>query len=195
MRMISENAWDELLQIKTSGLDDTNADAHHYRYEPTPYRVLERLADSGLFGEGDMVLDYGCGKGRVCFFLAHRTKVRAIGIEYDRRIYRAALENRKTAAKAGVDFVLTAAEEYEVLDYVNRCFFFNPFSVEILQKVMARILESWYETPRELFLCFYYPFDDCLSYLMSVEELEYYEEIDCGSNPQDRVLIFRLREY
>jgi len=195
MRMISENAWDELLQIKTSGLDDTNADAHHYRYEPTPYRVLERLADSGLFGEGDTVLDYGCGKGRVCFFLAHRTKVRAIGIEYDRRIYRAALENRKTAAKAGVDFVLTAAEEYEVLDYVNRCFFFNPFSVEILQKVMARILESWYETPRELFLCFYYPFDDCLSYLMSVEELEYYEEIDCGSNPQDRVLIFRLREY
>ncbi|MBE6969022.1 MAG: methyltransferase domain-containing protein [Ruminococcaceae bacterium] len=193
--MISENAWDELLQIKTSGLDDTNADAHHYRYEPTPYRVLERLADSGLFGEGDTVLDYGCGKGRVCFFLAHRTKVRAIGIEYDRRIYRAALENRKTAAKAGVDFVLTAAEEYEVLDYVNRCFFFNPFSVEILQKVMARILESWYETPRELFLCFYYPFDDCLSYLMSVEELEYYEEIDCGSNPQDRVLIFRLREY
>ena len=37
-----ENTWDKLLQIKTAGRDETNADQYHHPYEPTPYRVLER---------------------------------------------------------------------------------------------------------------------------------------------------------
>ena len=82
----NENAWDKLLQIKTAGRDETNADKYHHPYEPTPYSVLERLANSGLLEKGDVVLDYGCGKGRVGFFLSYRTKARTIGIEYDNRI-------------------------------------------------------------------------------------------------------------
>ena len=78
-----ENTWDKLLQIKTSGRDETNADEYHHPYEPTPYCVLERLAKSGLIGNEDVVLDYGCGKGRVGFFLSYRTKAKTIGIEYD----------------------------------------------------------------------------------------------------------------
>ena len=192
--MVEESAWDKRLRVETAGLDETNSDEHHYRYEPTPYRVLERLAESGLFSAGDRVLDYGCGKGRVCFFLSHETGAETCGIEYDERIYKAALENgRSAAAKAG--FVLTRAEEYDVPPEVNRCFFFNPFSVELLQKVLARIIESHYAHPREVLLFFYYPFDDYVSYLMSVDELEFFGEIGCGRHPQDRLLIFRLPSY
>ena len=54
-----------------------------YPYEPTPYSILERLASPELFGQDDVVLDYGCGKGRVGFFLSYRTKAEAIGIEHD----------------------------------------------------------------------------------------------------------------
>ena len=175
-----ENTWDKLLQIKTTGRDETNADAYHHPYEPTPYSILERLAKSGLIGNDDVVLDYGCGKGRVGFFLSYRLKAKTIGIEYDERIYQRALENRKTALpKIKPDFVLTSAEEYEVPAEVNRCYFFNPFSVEILHAVCARIIESWYENPREVFLFFYYPADDFLAYLMTVDELEFYDEIEC----------------
>ena len=56
----------------------------------------------------------------------------------------------------------------------------SPFSVEILQKVLARILESWYEAPRELLMFFYYPSDEYISYLMTVDELAFLDEIDCG---------------
>ena len=140
----NENAWDKLLQIKTSGRDDTKADSYRYPYESTPYAVLERLANSGFFGEGDVVLDYGCGKGRVGFFLSYQTKVKSIGIEYDEQIYRRAPENKKSAvSRARVAFTLARAEEYEVQTEVNRCYFFNPFSVEILRQVMARIMESY----------------------------------------------------
>ena len=191
--------WDKLLQINTIGRDESNADAYHHPYEPTDYCVLERLAESGFFGEGDVVLDYGCGKGRVGFFLSYRTKAKTIGIEYDERIYKDALENRRTA-KAKPDFVLTQAEEYEVPAEVNRCYFFNPFSVEILHKVMARIIESWYEKPREIFLFYYYPADEYISYLMTVDELEFYDEIECddlfaGSDPREWIMIFQLPDY
>lgn len=195
-----EKSWDKLLQIKTTGRDDTNADQYRHPYEPTPYSVLERLADSGFFGKEDVLLDYGCGKGRVGFFLSWRTKMKTIGIEYDEQIYFDALENRKTVnSKIKPDFVMVSAEAYEVPPDVNRCYFFNPFSVEIFHKVMARILESYYADPREIFLFFYYPEDAYISYLMTVEELEFYDEIECddlfGGDPREKILIFQLPEY
>ena len=199
--MDKERSWDLSLQIHTIGRDETNADQHHHPYEPTPYSVLERLADSGLIRGEDTVLDYGCGKGRVDFFLSYRTKARTIGIEYDDHIYRGALENQCTAVStARAEFVPANAETYPVPPEVTRCYFFNPFTVEILRKVMARILESYYEDPREIFLFFYYPADEYLAYLMTVDELEFYDEIECddlfpGNDPRERIMIFQLPCY
>ena len=195
-----ENLWDQRLRIQTTGRDELGADQHHHPYEPTPYCVLERLADSGFIGAEDVVLDYGCGKGRVDFFLTHAVKAGTIGIEYDERIYRSAVENQARAAAAKAEFVLANAETYEVPGEVNRCYFFNPFTVEILHKVMARILESYYENPREIFLFFYYPADEYVAYLMTMEELEFYDEIGCeglfpGNDPRERILIFQLPDY
>ena len=196
-----ETTWDKRLQIKTGGRDEVNADQYRYPYEPTPYCVLERLVNSGLIGRGNTVLDYGCGKGRVDFFLSCQTQANTIGIEYDERIYQSALENKKTVlSRARADFVLARAEAYAVPEDVDRCYFFNPFSVEILRKVMARVLESYYETPREILLFFYYPSVEYLSYLMTVDELEYYDEIPCGdlfegNNARERIVIFSLPHY
>ena len=194
----NKNTWDKLLKIKTTGRDDSNADQYRYPYEPTPYSVLERLANSGLIRKKDVVLDYGCGKGRVDFFLSYQTKAKTIGIEYDERIYRGALDNQKTAVSgARTEFTLVRAEEYEVPEEVNRFYFFNPFSVELLRKVMARIIESYYKNPREAFLFFYYPSDEYVSYLMTVDELEFYDEIECGdlfagNDLRERIMIFTL---
>ena len=195
-----EKIWDKLLRIKTTGRDDSNSDQYRYPYEPTPYSVLERLANSGMISKKDVLLDYGCGKGRVDFFLAYQTKAKTIGIEYDERIYQRAIENQRTAtSRAKADFVLSRAEEYMVPAEVNRFYFFNPFSVEILHKVIARIIESYYEKPREAFLFFYYPSDEYISYLMTLDELELFDEIPCGdlfsgNDARERIVIFSLRQ-
>ena len=42
----NESRWDKLLNIRTMGRDDTHADQYRYPYEPTPYSVLERLANA-----------------------------------------------------------------------------------------------------------------------------------------------------
>ena len=192
----NENTWDKHLKIKTTGRDDSKSDQYRYPYEPTPYSVLERLANSGFIRKKDVVLDYGCGKGRVDFFLAYQTKAHTIGIEYDERVLNSALDNQKTfISRAKTDFVLARAEEYEVSPEVNRCYFFNPFSVELLHKVMARIIESYYENQREILLFFYYPSEEYISYLMTVDELVFYDEIDCsdlfgGNDLRERIMIY-----
>lgn len=192
----NEDKWDRLLQIRTTGRDDTGADQYRYPYEPTPYPVLERLANSGYTRKGNTLLDYGCGKGRVDFFLSWQLRCRTIGVEYDERIYDKAVENQKTAVSAErTTFKLTDTEHFAVPESVDRIYFFNPFSLELLRKVFGRILESWYGAPRKILFFFYYPSDEYISYLMTVDELDFLDEIDCrnlfpGDDPRERIVIF-----
>lgn len=195
---INENKWDKLLRIRTSGRDDSRSDQYRYPYEPTPYSVLERLAFSGYIGKKNTLVDYGCGKGRVDFFLSYQTRCRSVGIEYDERIFVTAAENQKTAVSAGrVEFVLQNAETYAVPETADRFYFFNPFSVEILRSVLERIKESYYEQPREMMLFFYYPSDEYVSHLMTMDELTFLDEINCrdlfdGENFRERILVFEV---
>ena len=196
---MNEEKWDRLLQIKTMGRDDSHADQYRYPYEPTPYPVLERLANTGYIRKGDKLLDYGCGKGRVDLFLAYQTRCQSVGIEYDERIWEKAVANQQSGVSGGrVAFDLVNAENYEVPEAVNRIYFFNPFSLEILQKVIRRILESYYTAPREIQLFFYYPSDEYVSYLMTIDEFLFADEIDCrdlfpGNDDRERILIFELQ--
>lgn len=189
--------WDKKLNIHTTGRDDSNADAYHHPYEPTPYAVLERLVESEYIAPKSVIIDYGCGKGRVGFFLHYKLGCKVLGLEYDERIYRQALENLNSyGVDSGVSFVCKNAAEYEIED-ADCFYFFNPFSVEILHSVMARILESYYENPREMKLFFYYPDDEYVAYLMSRDEVMFVDEIDCrelckGNSQRERILVFEI---
>ena len=192
-----EQHWDSLLNIRTTGRDDTKADQYNYPYEPTPYCVLERLANSGYIRKKNQLVDYGCGKGRVDFFLSYQTRCKSIGIEYDERIWHSAMENKKKSVSRRADFYLGKAEEYEVLPQQDRFYFFNPFSSEILVKVLRRIEESYFENPREMLLFFYYPSDEYISCLMTRERLSFLDEISCadlfeGNNKRERIVVFEL---
>ena len=221
----SENIWDKRLQIRTAGRDDTGADSWHHPYEPTPYCVLERLGDSGLIRREDVVVDYGCGKGRVGFFLNHVLGCRTIGLEYDERIFLQAVQNnaaydtarpercverpkggiacdKERAGKTPVTFLCQNAADYEPTS-ADCFYFFNPFSVEILRSVLARILDSYYDEPRTMRLFFYYPDDEYVAYLMAggtgAEMLDFVDEIACqdlfrGKDKRERILIFEIGE-
>ena len=192
----NEIQWDKLLGIKTTGRDDSHSDQYRYPYEPTQYCVLERLSNSGLITKKNVLLDYGTGKGRVCFFLSYQTRCQSLGIEYDERIFAGAEENKKHAVSGRrTSFVMADAIRYQVP--VNGCYFFNPFSVEILQKVLARIYDSFYENPREIFLFFYYPSEEYVGYLMGQEELMFYDEINTAdmferNDSREKILIFEV---
>ena len=185
-------------ELGTTGRDDSHSDQYRYPYEPTSYMVLERLAISGLIRKNNTLIDYGTGKGRVCFYLSYQTRCKTIGVEYDERIYKGAADNKEVSVSASrTEFVLCSAENYEVPSEVDRCYFFNPFSVEILQSVLARIYESYYENPRDILLFFYYPSEEYISILMTQEQLIFYDEINTsdlfpGEDNREKILIFQV---
>ena len=186
--------WEKKLRIKTGGGSNHEADGENFPYEPTPYSVLERLAKSGYLTKDNILIDYGCGKGRASFLLSHMTHCRVIGIDYNEDLIRKAVENRISSGMSGITFLQVKAEQYEITD-ADSFFFFNPFSDRVLRKVMDRILWSWYENPRKMRLFFYYPTDEDVALLMTEEQLVFMDEIDCsdlfdGNNIRERILIF-----
>ena len=195
---MDERQWDKLLRIKTTGRDDSKSDPYHYPYEPTPYEVLELLAQKGYLGKSNTLIDYGCGKGRVGFFLSYQTKCRSIGVDFNQRLYEKAMENKETAVSGGrTEFVHGYAEQYTVDPAADRFYFFNPFSVELFQKVMGRIRESWYENPRSMLLFFYYPSEEYCGYLMTQPDLVLVEDIEVpdmfnGLKEREHILVFEL---
>lgn len=195
--MKSEFEWDKKLNISTTERDATVEDEYHYPYEPTPYVVLERLVESGYLNCESSVIDYGSGKGRVGFFINYRLGCKVLGVDFDERMCELAWENLgRYSSDRGVDFTCISAEKFEVFD-ADCFYFFNPFSATILQSVIGKIRKSYYDNPREMKLFFYYPSDEYVSYLMTVQELCFVDEIDCrdlfdGQNLREKILIFEM---
>lgn len=195
---LHEHEMEKLLHIRTTGRDETLFDGDHHPYEPTDYRVLERLANTGYIRKKNTLLDYGCGKGRVSLFLAYQTRCHAIGIEFDERLYEKALENKASAVSGErVAFVHKDAAQYFVTKEADRAFFFNPFSLTILEQVIKQIITSVEKSPRQFLLFFYYPEPEAEKYLLSQPSLELTETIDCrdlfrNGTEQEKILVLRI---
>ena len=196
---MTEAQWEKKLNISTTAATFEKDDHHHSRYEPTSYAVLERLASGGFIRPDDILVDYGCGKGRVGFYLNYAIGCRTVGVEYNPELVQKALQNLSSysgRSRSGVDFQCCSAEQYTVTN--ETCFyFFNPFSATILKAVINRIFDSYYENPRNIRLFFYYTQDEYLAVLMMDDRLTLKSEIDCsdlfeGSNPMEKILIFEI---
>lgn len=193
---MTDREWDRRLHIKTIGRED-EASADYSPYEPTPYAVLQRLADSGWLRRKDRLLDYGCGKGRAVFFLASVVGCRVTGVDYAQKLIDLARENRRTS-KLGdrVKLVCGLAEQHEIGDE-NAFFFFNPFSEKVFAAVLRRLAQSWRAHPRTMTLFCYYPSEAYLQCLEDADGLSHAGDIDCsdlfnGKNPRERIAIYRF---
>lgn len=182
---------DKMLKIKTNGRDDTNSNFINYPYEPTPYKVLEVLRDSSYIKKNDLLIDYGSGKGRVDFYLSYYIKALTIGIEYDNRLYLKSLKNKETAlSNSKVEFININALNYKFPLNAKFAYFFNPFSVSVLDKVIHNIKRSKEENLRDIILFFYYPSTQYIEYFNKHKEIKEIDRLDTSIYfPND------LREY
>jgi len=197
--MENDVIMDKHLQIHTTGRDDTDSNYTNFPYEPTPYSVLDKLCNSGYITKKNTLVDFGCGKGRVDFYLSFQTKCHSIGVEYNERIISKAYKNKETGlSKNRVEFVLCNAKEYSIPDYADRFYFFNPFSIKILVEVLDNIKKSYDKCNREILLFFYYPSEKYVPYLTECSFLSLIDDIDCmdvfnNDDIKERVLVFELK--
>lgn len=189
---------DSQLGIKTTGRNDAHSDTHRYPYEPTSYSVLDRLMESEYIAADDVILDYGCGMGRVPIYLNYKLGSKGYGVELIKDFYRQACENAAVMnIQECVQLSCGKAEKYEVPSDVTACFFFNPFDLGILRGVMKKIFSSYDLTPRNIKLFFYYPQDEYVAYLSMLPELDFVDEIDCTDlfkedDSRNRIMVFEL---
>jgi len=171
-KSMNEKDYDRLLRIKTTGMREWQHQSSHYnRYEATPYEALNVFFTEYELKQTDRVVDFGCGKGRLAFYLHNRFHVSVTGIEMSGQLYQEALENqasyqRKIKQMEGtIRFECILAEEYEVEAADNRFYFFNPFSLQIFTKVLQSILRSIEQHPRTVDIILYYPTSEYIEFL------------------------------
>lgn len=158
-----ERTYEEKLNIKTTGLREWRNETPYHRYEATPYKALDRLFQVYKFQEDDQVVDFGCGRGRVSFYIHNRFQIPVTGIEVHDQTFEEALDNKRSyryVAKdieAPIQFHFALAEQFEVADTDTVFYFFNPFSVGIFKQVVANILKSVEKNERPIDLILYYP--------------------------------------
>ncbi len=84
---------DKTLHIQTDFIQQDGKDTfYNHRYEPTPYDVLDNLFSVFAPEPDSCLVDYGCGPGRLNFYVEKRFGLSSIGVEYAREFYEKALD-------------------------------------------------------------------------------------------------------
>lgn len=181
---MSDNYYEKLLNIKTTGEQQGFYESHHYnRYEATSYLALESLFKEYTLNSSDNIIDFGCGKGRLAFYINYYYNSSVTGIEMNNNYYSICENNKKnyfktfSKPKDKIKFLNIFAEEYNVLPTDNKFYFFNPFSLQLFIKVLNNILISVENYPRSIDLILYYPSDEYIDYLDNYTGLTLTQEI------------------
>ena len=200
---MDEQYYEKLLNIKTSGEQKIfNESLHYNRYEPTSYSALEILSKEYKFTEEDNIVDFGCGKGRLNFYINHFFDSTVTGIEMNTFFYKEAIDNKRDYLKKHkkkkdkINFLNCFAEEYNINPSDNKFYFFNPFSIQIFIKVIGNILISVEEYERTVDVILYYPSDDYIYFLENNTPFVLLNEIKLpylyDNDPRHSFLVYRL---
>lgn len=181
---MDEQDYEKLLNIKTSGEQKIFNDSPHYnRYEPTSYSVLEILSKQYNFTAEDNIVDFGCGKGRLNFYINHFFDSTVTGIEMNTFFYKQAIDNKRDYSKKHkkqsnkIKFLNCFAEEYNINPSDNKFYFFNPFSIQIFTKVIGNILISVEGYERTVDIILYYPTYDYIYFIENNTPFMFLNEI------------------
>ncbi len=198
-----EKQWERQLNIQTGADWSFFPFLYYYPYEPTPYHVLEILAEQFKICSHDHVVDFGSGKGRLCFYLNAVFNASTRGIEINEELVSAAKKNLNRYIKKfpnGKDRIFfdhIRAEHYEIRPGDNKFYFFNPFSVQIFIKVINNILLSVERFPRDVDVILYYPSIEYIPFLENRTSFTLTKEIfisgDYERDQNERILIYSLK--
>lgn len=203
---MNEQYYEKLLDIKTTGEQKIfNESIHYHRYEPTSYAALEALTNKYDFTEKDCIVDFGCGKGRLNFYINYFFNSFVTGVEMNNFFYKQSIENKKSyfqtnkGKRDNINFLNCLAERYVINPLDNKFYFFNPFSMQIFAKVIKNILASVEVNERTVDIILYYPSNDYIYFLDTNSSFVLLDEIKvphmCDNDPRHKFLVYRAEHY
>lgn len=174
--------------------------AENEAYEATGYETLREVFERIGPRDGDppeVLLDAGCGMGRVMIVAATRPYRRVVGFDISPMLVEQAVRNfehaRRSLRCTDLQATVANAVEYPVPDDVTAVFCFNPFTGKVMSRFLAQVRASLGRHPRRLRMAFANPpesFGDAAWMRLS-------EQFDCfdprmgiGHAWKQRVMIF-----
>ena len=148
--------------VSTSRRELASKDSPRHGYVPTEYATV-RIAMSGVaVGPDDVFVDFGSGKGRTLLLACEYPFRLIIGIEFDEKLNKIALQNLQRAlptavARERIRIISTDATLWAIPKDTNVLFFFNPFRGEVLSKVCENIRRSLAAAPRKITVIYVRP--------------------------------------
>lgn len=183
---------DKELHIQTSKIQQDGKDTYYFhRYEPTSYEILDVLFSELLLEKDAGFVDYGCGMGRLNFYVHHTFRCRSVGVEMNPEYYYKAVENLESysrynkSATKDIQFHLKKAEEYVISAEDTVFYFFNPFSIEIFRKVVVNIQRSLEDNWRDVMIILYYPDREYIYFLEECLNYTLYKQINIDQTGKD----------
>ncbi len=155
-----EAFWEWKLGIATSGrvtrehlgYDDETSSF----YAPSAYGNIRRILRALEIrpGGNEVLVDFGCGKGRVLVMAARLPLARVVGIERSPELAAVARRNVDRARGHGVltpvEIVITDAAAYEIPADATIVYFASPFSGQVLDAVLDHVKASHDRSPRPI---------------------------------------------
>ena len=132
-------------------------------YVPSPWFVLPRALRYIGVSDGDVFVDFGCGKGRVVHQAAKRPFRRVVGVEISpvlAEAARSALAARRHQHRCrDVEIVVADVTAFRVPDDLTVGYFYRPFTGETFEAVLRGIVDSIDRNPRRVSLIYVWPTD------------------------------------
>lgn len=154
---IQTTGSDELKKTKAAGVDISHATV----YMPANYLLLEEIFKT-LPKEGlSHFLDIGCGKGRALCVAAHYGFEKVTGIDFSQEFCsNAELNLQHTQIKfpsLQYSIINKDALLLAIPKDADCIFFFNPFDQFVMNHVAKKILASYKNNPRDIYIVYLNP--------------------------------------
>ncbi len=201
--MNKEKYFEKTLNIKTTKEEKWTEKFNYFHpYHATSYEALEELFKNYSISQDDSIVDFGCGKGRLNFYINYYFGANIIGIEMNNEFYEQCLKNKQSYIKSNrkldkkISFMNCLAQDYKISSIDNKFYFFNPFSIQIFRKVVDNILVSYENDLRTIDIILYYPSDDYIYYLENYTPFIQINQVSLENlyknDSQEQFLIYRL---
>ncbi len=158
-RFGTDTGWRLSLDALAAEGDDAPA---LWRYWPSAAGPFHELLDAAEVAPDDVFVDLGSGKGRALLMAASYPFRKLIGVELSPSLHEVARKNlaRVAAAHGGArrfELVCGDAADWEPPTAPLLVYLFQPFPVETLRAVLARLAESLERAPRRVTLAYLNP--------------------------------------
>jgi ubiquinone/menaquinone biosynthesis C-methylase UbiE len=112
-------------------------------YYPTPETIVEKMLKLGELKPGEKMFDLGSGDGRIVIMAAEKFRANAVGIEYDKELFRQSMDRiqslrlQKTAKIVNGDAM---AQDYSSADMIT--VYLLPNSNDKLRPILEKQLKK-----------------------------------------------------